>query len=54
VHGDIAFLEWTAVADGAMVRDGADTFVIRDDRVRVMTIHYTVETRCGDRAGADC
>jgi hypothetical protein len=42
-HGDIAFLEWTAVGDGAAVRDGADSFLIRGGRVQVMTIHYTVE-----------
>jgi hypothetical protein len=43
VHGEIAFLEWTAVGRGALVSDGADSFLIRDDRIRVMTIHYTVE-----------
>jgi hypothetical protein len=43
VHGEIAFLEWTAVGRGAVVGDGADTFLIRDDRIRVATIHYTVE-----------
>lgn len=42
-HGEIAFLEWTAVGRSAVVGDGADTFLIRDDRIRVMTIHYTVE-----------
>lgn len=43
VHGDVAFLEWTAIGRGAVVCDGADSFLIRDGRVRVMTIHYTVE-----------
>lgn len=43
VHSEIAFLEWTAVGRGAVISDGADTFLIRDDRIRVMTIHYTVE-----------
>jgi hypothetical protein len=43
VYGEIAFLEWTAVGRGALVSDGADSFLIRDDRIRVMTIHYTVE-----------
>lgn len=42
VHGEIAFLEWTANGRGATVRDGADSFLIQDGRVRVMTIHYTV------------
>lgn len=45
VHGDIAFLEWTARGRDAAVRDGADTFLIRDGRVQVMTIHYTVDCK---------
>jgi hypothetical protein len=43
VHEEIAFLEWTAVGRGAVIGDGADSYLIRDDRIRVMTIHYTVE-----------
>jgi hypothetical protein len=43
VHGEIAFLEWTATGDGVRVRDGADSFLIVEGLVRVMTIHYTVE-----------
>ncbi|HEX5453530.1 MAG TPA: nuclear transport factor 2 family protein [Stellaceae bacterium] len=42
VHGQIAFLEWRASGRGSGVTDGADTFLIRDGRIRVMTIHYTV------------
>lgn len=45
VTDNVAFLEWTGEGDGCTrVRDGADTFVIHDDRIKVMTIHYTVET----------
>lgn len=43
VRGEVAYLEWTAQADGARVRDGADSFVIRDGSVIAQTIHYTVE-----------
>lgn len=43
VEGEIAFLEWTAVARDSRVRDGVDTFLIRDGLIRVMTIHYTIE-----------
>lgn len=43
LRGDVAFLEWRAEADGARVRDGADTFVIRDGRIVAQTIHYTIE-----------
>jgi hypothetical protein len=42
-HADIAFLEWRAVGRESRVDDGADTFLIRDGRIHVMTIHYTVE-----------
>jgi hypothetical protein len=43
VEGRIAFLEWTADADHARVRDGADSFVIEDGWIVAQTIHYTVE-----------
>jgi hypothetical protein len=43
VRGEVAYLEWTADATGARVRDGADSFVIRDGRIVAQTIHYTVE-----------
>jgi hypothetical protein len=43
VEGEMGFLEWTAVADnGARVEDGADSYLIRNGRIRAMTIHYTV------------
>jgi hypothetical protein len=42
VRGDVGFLEWRAEADGARVRDGADSFVIRNGRIVAQTIHYTV------------
>lgn len=42
-EGELGFLEWRAVADnGARVEDGADSYLIRDGRIRAMTIHYTV------------
>ncbi len=47
VRGEVAFLEWTADADGARVRDGADSFVIRDGRIVAQTIHYTIEPAPG-------
>lgn len=48
VHDDVAFLEWTADGPTARVRDGADSFVIRDGRIAVQTIHYTVEVIADD------
>lgn len=46
VEGELGFLEWSAEADnGARVEDGADSYLIRDGRIRAMTIHYTVVPR---------
>ena len=45
IEGRIAFLEWTAEAEGARVRDGADSFVIEDGWIAAQTIHYTVEKK---------
>ena len=47
VEGPYAFLLWRAKADGCDALDGADSFVIRDGRIRVQTIHYTVRHRPG-------
>jgi hypothetical protein len=41
-HGEVAFLEWSAETERAIVDDGADSYWIRDGRIQVMTIHYTV------------
>lgn len=43
VDGEMAFLEWTAHSDIAQVADGADSFLIRNGRIVVQTIHYTVK-----------
>lgn len=45
LHGEIAFLEWTAESEQTRVDDGADTFHIRGGRIRVQTIHYTLESK---------
>ena len=48
VEGEFAFLEWSADADGAKVRDGADSYVIRNEQIVAQTIHYTIEATGGD------
>ena len=40
--GEMAFLQWSGDSDSAQVEDGADSFLIRDGRILVQTIHYTV------------
>lgn len=44
-HRELAFLEWTADTERAWIDDGADSYWIRDGRIQVMTIHYTVHRR---------
>ena len=43
VSGRVAFLGWSGRGGGRRVRDGADSFLIEEGRIRVQTIHYTVE-----------
>lgn len=38
----MAFLEWSAMSPHAKVTDGADSYLIRNGRIIVQTIHYTV------------
>jgi hypothetical protein len=45
IHGDHAFLEWSAHSELASIEDGADSYLIRDGRIQSMTIHYTVRAR---------
>jgi hypothetical protein len=42
VKGDYAFLEWTAAGENKAVTDGADGFVIKDGKIVLQTIHYSV------------
>ena len=45
IEGGVAFLEWTAEAEHARVRDGADSFFIENGWIVAQTIHYTVEAK---------
>ena len=40
---DVLFIEWSAAAEKARVRDGVDTFVFHDGLIRVQTARYTLE-----------
>ena len=44
---DVLFITWSAVSDKAQATDGVDTFVFRDDSIRVQTVRYTVESTGG-------
>jgi hypothetical protein len=43
VEGDVGFLEWSGRGENTYVDDGADSYVIRNGKIAVQTIHYTVK-----------
>jgi ketosteroid isomerase-like protein len=43
VDGEVAFLVWTGQSPVGEVRDGADSFVIRNGKIVAQTIHYMVD-----------
>lgn len=47
VDGEVAFLVWSGRSPAGEVHDGADSFVIRNGRIVVQTIQYTVDRRTG-------
>jgi hypothetical protein len=42
VAGEIGMLEWKGDSPAGSVRDGVDSYVIRDGRIVAQTIHYTL------------
>lgn len=42
-HDDICFLQWTGKSDISVIPDGADSYSIKDGKIRVQTIYYSVE-----------
>ena len=54
VEGAYALLRWSATGDDVVIHDGANSFVTRNDRIIVQTIHYAVAPRNPlSRAGAN-
>lgn len=47
VEGDVAYLVWTGQSAKGTVRDGVDTFVVREGKIVAQTIHYTVRPSQG-------
>lgn len=45
VHGEMAFLVWTGDSPTRVVRHGADSYLIREGKIRVMTIYFVAEDR---------
>lgn len=46
-HDEYAFLEWRGQSPDIHIEDGADSFVLRDGRIVMQSIHYTVRHRTG-------
>jgi hypothetical protein len=44
-EGEVGLLEWEYEDSTVQVRDGVDSYVIRDGKIVGQTIHYTVEPR---------
>ena len=42
VEGEYAFLLWRASSEHARIEHGVDSFVIRDGRIVMQTVHYAV------------
>jgi hypothetical protein len=42
IKDDYAFLEWTAKGKDKAVYDGADSFVIKNGKIILQTIHYSL------------
>jgi hypothetical protein len=44
VKGEFAFVEWCATVDSVEVRQGVDSFVIRQGRICFQSIHYKLHS----------
>ncbi len=42
VEGEMGFLEWSGYSEKRKVEDGADSYLVRNGRIVLQTIHYTV------------
>lgn len=43
IEGDVGFLEWTGSSEGAVITDGADSYLVRNGLIVSQTIHYLVK-----------
>jgi hypothetical protein len=52
IDREFAFLEWSAKTDSVELTEGADSFVIREGKIRFQSIHYKVHPL--ERSGTSC
>lgn len=45
VHGDHVLATWTGVSDVAKVPHGVGTFLVRDDKIQLQTVWFTVAVK---------
>lgn len=43
VAGEVGMLQWTADSPAGTVRDGVDSYLVRDGRIQAQTIFYSVQ-----------
>ena len=42
-HDELCFLHWTGKSEVSVIPDGADSYLIKDGKIKVQTIYYSVE-----------
>lgn len=42
-HDEMCFLHWTGKSDVSVIPDGADSYLIRNGKIMVQTIYYSVQ-----------
>jgi len=43
--GNILFLRWAADSRNAEVKDGVETYIFKDGRILVQTVHFTLQKK---------
>ena len=44
-HEEVCFLHWTGDSHESHIADGADSFLIKDGKIKIQTIFYTVQEK---------
>ena len=41
LEGNVLFLEWSAISAASRTNNGVETFLVRDGKIVLQTVHYT-------------
>ena len=44
--GNILFLRWAADSRDAQINDGVETYLFKDGRIHIQTVHFTLQKKC--------